>query len=206
MIKRDSSSSSPNAEPEPFYNFCDRTICPILLHITVVLDAYQYYVVREDCVDNGVLRANLSLCVMLATVWHRMRAPDKRTSINVCLNVCQAILIALAFLGLLDLVTVFSPGFSGIVKGLFDRHSCRNMTGTFDHVKWSFYATGQHCNTTAQEDVIQGAVAKYIRNAENGTICGTQCLRLDHGGTWNGWLKYYQSVSAFKDTLNVSQV
>jgi hypothetical protein len=42
------------------------------------------------------------------------------------------------------------------------------MTGTFDHVKWSFYTTGQQCNTTAQEDVIQGAIVQYIWNAENG--------------------------------------
>jgi hypothetical protein len=72
------------------------------------------------------------------------------------------------------------------------------MTGTFDNVKWSFYATGQHCNTTAQEATVQGATAEYIRNAENGTICGTQCLRLDHDGTWNGWLKL-GSVSSFNE-------
>jgi hypothetical protein len=81
------------------------------------------------------------------------------------------------------------PTLSGMVNGLFDQHSCRYTTGSFDNVQWSFSATGQHCYMTAQESAIQSAVAEYIRNAENGITCEIQCLRLDHGGTWNGWLK-----------------
>ncbi|RHZ70163.1 hypothetical protein CDV55_103113 [Aspergillus turcosus] len=181
---------------QDFPDFCNRLLCPVMLHFLVILDAYQYYVVREDCVPNAALSINLSVFIMLASVWHQRRAHYKRTSINVCLYVCQAILIALACLGVLHALADISPGFSGIVGGFFDPHSCRHMTGSFDNVKWSFYATGQHCNTTAQEDAIQGAIAEYIWNAENGTICGTQCLRLDHGGTWNGWLKL-GSVSSF---------
>ncbi|GAQ05283.1 hypothetical protein ALT_2604 [Aspergillus lentulus] len=50
----------------------------------------------------------------------------------------------------------------------------------------------------ALESIIQEAIAEYIRNAENGRICGTQCLRLDHDGTWNGWLKL-GSVSSFNE-------
>lgn len=27
------------------------------------------------------------------------------------------------------------------------------------------------------------------RRIEKGDICGTQCSRLGHGGTWQGWLR-----------------
>ncbi|KAH2017197.1 hypothetical protein KXV43_004631 [Aspergillus fumigatus] len=120
---------------------------------------------------------------MFAAVWHWSRAPN-----NIPTKVCHAVIAALACLGFLHTVADFSPGFSRIVNGFFDQPSCRRITGSFDNVKWSFNATGQ-CNTTAQESAIQGAVAEYIRIAENGTVCEIQCLRLDQGGTWNGWLK-----------------
>ena len=102
------------------------------------------------------------------------------------MNVCRAIIVAQACLGILDHLVDYSRALGAAIKSLSDQHSCRYMTGTFDNVKWSFHATGQHCDTTAQEKTIAGAIAKYIRNAEHGKICGTQCLRLNHGGTWDG--------------------
>ncbi|GIJ86638.1 hypothetical protein Asppvi_005530 [Aspergillus pseudoviridinutans] len=180
-----------------FHNFCDRYLLPILLHTVISLNAIQYYVFREDCAPNDLLRINMNACVILTLDWHRKRAPGKPTAINVFLAILLALLLALECLGILDILG-YSPRLTGVIRGLSDQHSCRRMTGTFDNVKWSFYATGQHCDTTAQEASIQGAIAEYIRNAENGTICGTQCLRLDHGGTWNGWLKL-GSVSSFDE-------
>lgn len=142
-----------------------------------------------DRIDVPIVRlveygfAHLGILVMFAAVWHWSRAPN-----NIPTKVCHAVIAALACLGFLHTVADFSPGFSRIVNGFFDQPSCRRITGSFDNVKWSFNATGQ-CNTTAQESAIQGAVAEYIRIAENGTVCEIQCLRLDQGGTWNGWLK-----------------
>ncbi|GFF42668.1 hypothetical protein IFM61606_07757 [Aspergillus udagawae] len=182
---------------DDFHIFCNRYILPILLHTVIGLTAIQYYVFPEDCAANDLLRTNMNACVILALDWHQKRAPGKPTPINVCLAMLMALLLALLCLDTLDILG-YSPRLTGVLRGLSDEHSCRRMTDTFDNVKWSFYATGQHCNTTAQEATVQGAIADYIRNAENGTICGTQCLRLDHGGTWNGWLKL-GSVSSFNE-------
>ncbi|KAF4211816.1 hypothetical protein CNMCM5878_002017 [Aspergillus fumigatiaffinis] len=180
-----------------FHIFCGRYISPILLHSVIALTAIQYYVLQEDCAPSKLLHANVDVCVMLALDWHQRRASDKRTLINVCHGILVLLLLALVCLGILDILGYFL-GLPTLIRDLSDQHSCRHMTGAFDNVKWSFYATGQHCDTTAQESTIQGAIAEYIRNAENGTICGTQCLRLDHGGTWNGWLKL-GSVSSFNE-------
>ncbi|GFF25097.1 hypothetical protein IFM46972_01282 [Aspergillus udagawae] len=144
----------------------------------------------------------MNACVILALAWHQKRAPGKPTPINVCLAILMALLLALLCLDTLDILG-YSPRLTGVLRGLSDEHSCRRMTDTFDNVKWSFYATGQHCNTTTQEATFQGAIAEYIRNAANGTICGTQCLRLDHGGTWNGLLKL-GSVSSFNENAYCS--
>ncbi|RHZ66747.1 uncharacterized protein CDV56_108439 [Aspergillus thermomutatus] len=180
---------------QDFHIFCIRTLPPILLYTLIVLNALHYYVTREDCVPNHLLRANLEICAFLAFARHQRRALDKRTPSNVG----QAVLVTVACLGILSHVIDYSPGLAGVIKGLSDQqHSCRHMTGTFDNVKWSFSATGQHCDTAAQQATIQDAVAKYIQNAENGKICGTQCLRLNHGGTWDGWLKL-GSVSSFNE-------
>jgi hypothetical protein len=61
---------------QDFYNFIDRTIFPILLHILVIHNAYQYYITRDESVPTELLRANLSICVMLALYWYETRAPD----------------------------------------------------------------------------------------------------------------------------------
>lgn len=48
-------------------------------------------------------------------------------------------------------------------------------------------STGRHCDTTAEQETIAGAIEHHIKN--NGhKICGTQCLELTHGGTWHGYL------------------
>ncbi|KAF4154046.1 hypothetical protein CNMCM8927_001305 [Aspergillus lentulus] len=157
----------------------------------------QYYVFQEDCAPSNLLRANVDVCVMLAPDWHQRRASDKRTLTNVCHGILVLLLLALVCLGILDILGYFL-GLPTLIRDLSNQQRCRHMTGAFDNVKWSFYATGLQCDATVQESIIQGAIAEYIRNAENGTICGTQCLRLDHGGTWNGWLKL-GSVSSFKE-------
>ncbi|KAG2001286.1 hypothetical protein GB937_010305 [Aspergillus fischeri] len=180
-----------------FHILCDRYFFPILLHSAIALTAIQYYVFQEDCAPSNLLRTNVDVCVMLALDWHQRRAPDKRTLINVCHGILVVLLFVLLCLGILDILGYFL-GLPTLIRGLSDQQSCRHLTGTFDNVNWSFYATGQQCDATVQESTIQGAIAEYIRNAAHGKICGTQCLRLDHGGTWNGWLKL-GLVSSFNE-------
>lgn len=63
------------------------------------------------------------------------------------------------------------------------------MSGTYQGLKWTYHSTGRNYDTTAQHKTISGATKKYLTNVEHNNVCGTQCLCLDHGGTWDGWLK-----------------
>ncbi|KAF9774441.1 hypothetical protein IL306_007518 [Fusarium sp. DS 682] len=49
------------------------------------------------------------------------------------------------------------------------------------------YSTGRHCNTTAEQETIAGAIKWHVKN-HGSKIDGTQCLKLTHGGTWSGYL------------------
>ncbi|KAL2816724.1 hypothetical protein BJX63DRAFT_419904 [Aspergillus granulosus] len=75
------------------------------------------------------------------------------------------------------------------VGALSDQHDCSTMSGTIDGVRYTYHSIGSHCDTTVQRDTIAGAIKKFLSNMEHNKICGTLCLRLNHGGTWNGWLK-----------------
>ncbi|PKX92804.1 uncharacterized protein P174DRAFT_442690 [Aspergillus novofumigatus IBT 16806] len=41
---------------QDFSIFCDRYLPTVLLHHVIGLTAIQYYVIREDCAPNGLLR------------------------------------------------------------------------------------------------------------------------------------------------------
>ena len=84
------------------------------------------------------------------------------------------------------------------IKELSDQGSCNQMSGTYENLRWSYYSSGRNCDTTAQHDTIAGAIKKYLTTVENNKVCGTQCLRMDHGGTWDGWLKL-GPVNGFND-------
>ncbi|KAE8155251.1 hypothetical protein BDV25DRAFT_134998 [Aspergillus avenaceus] len=83
----------------------------------------------------------------------------------------------------------FAKTLGGGIKALSDQHNCAHSTGTIDNIRYDYYASGRNCDTTAQINTIAGAIYKYIDKIEHGNICGTQCVRLDHGGTWKGWLR-----------------
>ncbi|TQB67561.1 hypothetical protein MPDQ_005256 [Monascus purpureus] len=62
-------------------------------------------------------------------------------------------------------------------------------TGTIDGWSYEYYATGRNCDTTSQQETIHGALYHYLTTVDNDKVCGTQCLSLDHGGTYEGYLK-----------------
>lgn len=72
------------------------------------------------------------------------------------------------------------------------------MRGSYEGLRWSYHSSGRNCDTTAQQATIAGAIKKYMTNVEHDKICGTHCLRMDHGGTWDGWLKL-GPVNSFND-------
>ncbi|KAJ5713180.1 uncharacterized protein N7483_010361 [Penicillium malachiteum] len=62
-----------------------------------------------------------------------------------------------------------------------------------------YYASGRNCDTTAQKATIEGALKKYLKEIDDEELCGTECLRMHHGGTWDGWLKIGPKASFDED-------
>ncbi|KAI9043845.1 uncharacterized protein KD926_002736 [Aspergillus affinis] len=183
---------------ESFYDFYVQTLPTILLYSLIILDSLYYYVIPTETIDRDhLIFTNLSTCIFIVAVNSRKASSRRMAQINLTelldaematisardsavnlaertpMNVCQATIVAQACLGILDHVINYSQALGAAIKSLSDQHNCRCMTGTFDNIKWSFHATGQHCDSTTQQKTIAGAIAKYIRNAEHGKICGT---------------------------------
>ncbi|KAH1898216.1 hypothetical protein KXV57_009713 [Aspergillus fumigatus] len=110
----------------------------------------------------------------------------ERTPITVC---GRTVIAVGACVGIASYVVTFARSIATTIKDLSNGENCNAMHGTFEGLKWTYYSTGRNCDTTAQHDTIAGAIKKYLNNVEHNDICGTQCLRMDHGGTWDGWLK-----------------
>ncbi|RAL15174.1 uncharacterized protein BO97DRAFT_421965 [Aspergillus homomorphus CBS 101889] len=66
---------------------------------------------------------------------------------------------------------------------------CSHHSGIVDGWQYEYYTTGRNCDTTAQQKTIQGAIYQYLNKIEGNTVCGTECLTLNHGGTY-GYLKF----------------
>ncbi|KAL4886201.1 hypothetical protein BJY04DRAFT_213734 [Aspergillus karnatakaensis] len=85
----------------------------------------------------------------------------------------------------------FSWGLARIIWQQSRFKDCSKFTSTLNNgkFKYTYYATGHNCRTTAKDETIAGAINKYLNTVANHEICGTVCLNLDHAGTWSGWVK-----------------
>lgn len=50
--------------------------------------------------------------------------------------------------------------------------------------------TKGNCHTTAQRSTIQGAIDHYIDKEMPKSTCGVQCMKLTHGGNWEGYVVF----------------
>ncbi|KAK6821810.1 hypothetical protein PG987_014635 [Apiospora arundinis] len=96
-------------------------------------------------------------------------------------------------------------GIATLAKGSSDAKECKKVhTGSFDQVHWQVYAEGgKTCDTTAQLDTIAGAMNKYL-SSQHGNICGVKCIKMDHGGTWRGYVTL-GSTSENLDTFHCGE-
>ncbi|KAI1131822.1 hypothetical protein F5Y10DRAFT_261761 [Nemania abortiva] len=78
-------------------------------------------------------------------------------------------------------------GIASLLKSDSSGNDCKAHSGSVDNVHWTVYAQGKHCDTTAQLSTIAGAISDYLR-AQGGNVCGVHCIRLTHGGTWQGYV------------------
>ncbi|KAI9041942.1 uncharacterized protein KD926_006279 [Aspergillus affinis] len=62
-------------------------------------------------------------------------------------------------------------------------------TGNVDGWRYEYHPTGRNCDTTAQQKAIPGAIYDYLKTVEGDKIYDTQCLLLDYGGPYAGYLK-----------------
>ena len=110
----------------------------------------------------------------------------ERTNVQICERIITA---AGACAAIGSFVIAFAQAMGSTIKQKSNEHSCSSVRGTYESVSWIYYATGRNCDTTAQRETIAGAVKKYLHDVKGNKLCGTECLRFDHGGTWDGWLK-----------------
>ncbi|KAE8393592.1 hypothetical protein ETB97_001271 [Aspergillus alliaceus] len=76
------------------------------------------------------------------------------------------------------------------IKALANTNSCDHFCGTYENLQFCYRASaiGRYCDTNLEVETIQGSLKKFLEDPEI-QICDTQCIRMNDGGTWNGWLK-----------------
>lgn len=47
-----------------------------------------------------------------------------------------------------------------------------------------------NCHTTAQRATIEGAIDHYVDEKLPDSVCGVQCMKLTHGGDWEGYVVF----------------
>ncbi|PKX96402.1 uncharacterized protein P174DRAFT_438187 [Aspergillus novofumigatus IBT 16806] len=85
--------------------------------------------------------------------------------------------------------------------GGWNKGDCHTIQGTFEDVKWTYYPSRPNCGTSGQYDdvIVIRAIKDYLHNNHgHNNTCATQCLRMDEGGSWDGWLKL-GSTNAFDE-------
>ncbi|PYH82647.1 hypothetical protein BO82DRAFT_353611 [Aspergillus uvarum CBS 121591] len=88
-----------------------------------------------------------------------------------------------------------ASGIAGFIIGQSEQKSCAKITGSLNGWQYEYYGTGRNCDTTAQRETIHGALYHYFSSVESNMTCGTQCLSLNHGGPYNGYLKFGKAES-----------
>ncbi|KAL4915398.1 hypothetical protein BDW62DRAFT_203706 [Aspergillus aurantiobrunneus] len=106
-----------------------------------------------------------------------------RTDVTVCDNednsICHDIYDA----------RVFARTIGSMIKGQSDDNDCGDIKANVGKYTIEYHATGRNCDTTAEWETISGALYHYFTSVLGNRICGNTCLKLDHGGTWRGYLK-----------------
>lgn len=81
----------------------------------------------------------------------------------------------------------FVQSLASIIYRRVQRHDCTQTRGTIDDISYQYHTVGRHCDTTAQQIMIEGALKKAMNLPGRTAIWPTMCLRLKHGGTWEGF-------------------
>ncbi|KAF7114467.1 hypothetical protein CNMCM5793_008771 [Aspergillus hiratsukae] len=118
-----------------------------------------------------------------------------RTPVQVCERILTAVNNCFSIIGY---TYTISYAIASTIKAQSDLHSCGTVRGSINGFRYTYYGTGRNCDTTALQKTIAGAIYHYLAVVEGNKVCGTQCLRLDHKGTWDGYIKFAKD-SAFDE-------
>lgn len=66
-------------------------------------------------------------------------------------------------------------------------NDCSVHYGSADGISWKVSASGRNCDTTAQQNTIQGSIDEWVDSVGD-KLCGVHCLEMTHGGTWHGYV------------------
>ncbi|KAK4504973.1 hypothetical protein PRZ48_002936 [Zasmidium cellare] len=115
---------------------------------------------------------------------------EKRRHVGVCewivtTSACVVLIDTAGNGWLVDLANYVSNALYNKANSDF---ACSEETGAYKELKYKFQAYGGDCSTTAQKDTIKGAIENHLKTVDGGKVCGTECLKLDHGGKWNAYL------------------
>ena len=103
------------------------------------------------------------------------------------IGVCEALIVGAACVTLKNEAVDIYNYLANVIKDLSHERSCGTFTDTIGPIKFKYRANGKHCDTTAEEGTIAGAIENHIER-RGGQVCGMECLDLTHGGTWDGFL------------------
>lgn len=84
-------------------------------------------------------------------------------------------------------------GIATLAKSSSSNHDCSLHKGRVDDTVYSYHASGDNCDTTAELKTIAGAIANYFRDQKS-NVCGTHCIKMTHGGTWTGYVSDPRSL------------
>lgn len=111
---------------------------------------------------------------------------EKRTKVRTCMKRITAGRVG-ACAGTVSALGTVAILISNQLKSHSDNNDCSVHYGSADGISWQLSAMGRNCDTTAQAKTIQGSLDEYIESVGS-KVCGVACLRLDHGGTYRGYV------------------
>lgn len=94
--------------------------------------------------------------------------------------------------GCLTVASIGSSMALGIANLVYTKSQSRTCTPQeFDNVNYQYAVRAKgNCYTTAQRETIEGAIDHYIDENFDTRMCGVQCMKLTHGGNWQGYVVF----------------
>lgn len=111
-------------------------------------------------------------------------------------DACKGVFTYANCVSSLSLGSQVAFGIAGLVQEWSDKHQCGlsgiNVVsgGNGELGYFKYQSTGRNCDTTSTDAQVESAVKTWIDDHTGGSLCKFACLKLSHGGTWNGYVTF----------------